>query len=400
MRAPRLPREVRAWGLVSLFSDLTHETVTAAMPALLAGFGAPPAALGLVEGVSDGVATVAKLAGGRLADRLRRLKPAAAAGYVLTALAMPAVALARSWLAVLLLRAIGWVGRGFRSPLRDTLLSRAAPPAFRGRAFGLERAMDQVGAVAAPLLLAGLALAGGSPRLAVAWSVVPGIACLALLMTCVREHPLPASGASAGGAAAGERGADPPQRLPAPCRRVLAAVAVFGCGDFAKTLFVLWALGARPDLSPAGMLSRGALLYAAFTAVTVVAAWLGGRASDRVGRGPVLVSAYAVGAAAALAPLLAPPSVLAAVAALVASGWLVGVEEAVEKAWIADASPPQWRGRAFGWLHALNGAGDLVASAGVGLLWTAVSPKAAFGAAAAVMGAGALLAARAARLRG
>ncbi|TAH39440.1 MAG: MFS transporter [Planctomycetota bacterium] len=380
---PKLPGEVRAWGFVSLCSDLAHETVTAALPALLTGFGAAPIALGLVEGCSDGVALLAKLWGGRLADRLQRLKPIAASGYALTALALPAIALAHTWPLVLALRAVGWLGRGLRAPLRDTLLARAVPTDRRGRAFGLERAMDQVGAVLAPLALVGLAALSGSPQLAIAAALVPGAASVLVLLLGVREHPRELDP----GRAVHDRRA----HLPPACRSLLLAVTVFGCGDFAKTLIILWALGSRPEWTPGGLLTAGALLYAFYNAITVLAAWSGGALSDRVGRRNVLAVAYALGAGAALVPVIAQPGLPAALLALAASGWLVGTEEAVERAAVADLAPPELRGRAFGWLHALNGIGDLVASAGVGLLWTAAGPHVAFAAAAALMGTGTVL---------
>jgi MFS family permease len=371
---------VRAWGAVSLLSDLSHEAVTSVLPLFLVSIGGGPFALGAIEGASDALSAFAKLGGGRAADRARRLKPLALVGYLATALAVPAIALARSGAAVGALRAVAWAGRGFRSPLRDTLLVRAVPPAVRGRAFGLERALDQVGAVLAPLAVLVLVAVALDLRTIIALSLAPGLAAVGFLAFFVREHRRPAAPAAA------EDAREAP--LGSALRRLLAAVAVFGCGDFAKTLLVLWAVGsAAAGLTPT-TLGAGVVLYAGFNLVTVAAAYGAGRLSDRAGRKPVLTAGYALGAAGAAVPVLLAPGWATGALALALSGLLVGTEEAVERAWAADLAGSR-HGRAFGLLHATNGVADLVASAGVGWLWAVAGPAVAFGAAAGLMAVGA-----------
>jgi len=376
-----LPGEVKAWGVASFFSDLSHEAVTSVMPALLIGLGAGPVSLGVIEGLSDALASVAKFLGGKSADTFRRLKPWVVGGYLLTSLAMPAVAWAKSWGWVLGLRGVAWIGRGFRSPMRDTLLVRTIPAGLEGRAFGLERAMDQCGALLAPLLAAALLFWGWSVHRIVALTLLPGLLCVLVVAFFVKEHPRPRR--RSGGA------------VEAPVSKVfrhyLLALGVFGSGDFAKILLVLWALG--PDASegaPLVTFGRAALLYAFFNLVTVVSAYLGGLLSDSRGRKPILVVAYGVGALGALVPVLASPGWVTGAFALFLSGCLVGAEESVERAWASDLAGDR-HGHAFGWMHTINGLGDLIASATVGWLWETTSPQIAFGAAASLMGLGALL---------
>jgi MFS family permease len=368
---------------VSLFSDLSHEAVTSLLPLLLVSIGGSPAALGAIEGTSDALSTFAKLAGGWAADRARRIKPLALIGYVLTTLAIPAIALARSSVTVAVLRAIGWVGRGFRSPLRDTLIVRSVSPGATGRAFGLERALDQMGAVLAPVAVLLLIAASLDLRTIMALSLVPGLVAVGCLLVFVREHPRYVAPASGGDASDGVA-------LSRPMRRFLLAIALFGSGDFAKTLLVLWALGpAGGSLTPT-VLGTGVMLYAWFNLVTVGAAYFAGRLSDSVGRKPVLVASYVLGAAGAAVPVLASPGWGAGALALALSGLLVGGEESVERAWAADLAGGR-QGRAFGLLHATNGAADLVASGGVGLLWAWQGPEVAFGIAAVLMASGTCL---------
>src|ERR1700685_231627 len=109
-----LTRGVLAIGLASLFSDWGHEAATSILPAFLASLGAPAVALGIIEGVSDGLSSFAKLAGGWIADRPRLRRPSAVAGYVIIGFSTFAYALANSWPALLVTRSLGWVGRASR----------------------------------------------------------------------------------------------------------------------------------------------------------------------------------------------------------------------------------------------------------------------------------------------
>jgi len=106
-----LSRSVLGFGLASFFSDIGHETATSALPSFLATLGAPPAALGLIEGVADGLSGVAKLVGGWLADRPGRRKPIAVLGYLFTGVASGSYALAQGWGFVLGARSLGWIAR-------------------------------------------------------------------------------------------------------------------------------------------------------------------------------------------------------------------------------------------------------------------------------------------------
>src|ERR1700719_301133 len=136
-----LTRGVLGIGLASLFSDWGHEAATAILPAFLASLGAPAYALGIIEGVSDGLSSFAKLAGGWIADRPQLRKPASVIGYLATGFSTFGYAFAQTWPVVLVLRGLGWIGRGERGPSRDTLLAGCVEPGQEGRAFGFERAM-------------------------------------------------------------------------------------------------------------------------------------------------------------------------------------------------------------------------------------------------------------------
>ena len=145
-----LNRTVLGIGLASLFSDWSHEIATTVMPAFLATMGVAAAWLGVIEGVSDGLSSFTKMASGYYTDRLRRRKPIAIAGYLVTALGTASFGLATSAWHVLAGRAFAWLGRGVRTPVRKALLAASVTRETYGRAFGFERMMDTVGAIIGP----------------------------------------------------------------------------------------------------------------------------------------------------------------------------------------------------------------------------------------------------------
>jgi MFS family permease len=146
-----LNRTVLGIGLASLFSDWSHEIATTLMPAFLASMGVAAAWLGIIEGVSDGLSSFAKMASGYYTDRLSRRKPTAVLGYVVTALGTASFALATSAWHVLIGRASAWLGRGVRTPVRKPFLPSAVTKETYGGAFGFERMMDSVGAIIGPI---------------------------------------------------------------------------------------------------------------------------------------------------------------------------------------------------------------------------------------------------------
>src|SRR3989440_12970507 len=151
-----LNRTVRGIGLASLFSDCSHEIATAVLPTFLATMGVAAAWLGIIEGVSDGLSSFAKMGSGYYSDKLRRRKPIAIIGYVVTALGTASFGLASAAWHVLISRACAWLGRGVRTPVRKALLAGAVSKETYGRAFGFERMMDTLGAIVGPATAFGL----------------------------------------------------------------------------------------------------------------------------------------------------------------------------------------------------------------------------------------------------
>nr|MCU0735473.1 MFS transporter [Methylotetracoccus sp.] len=147
-----LNRTLVGAGLTSALGDFCYETTTVILPGFLAVLGIPAAALGIIEGLADAVASFTKMAAGYIADKLGHRKLLVLLGYTLTPLGQALIALAAGWPLILFGRLVSWFGKGLRGPLRDAIVTQAVSADTRGRAFGFHRAMDTVGAVAGPLL--------------------------------------------------------------------------------------------------------------------------------------------------------------------------------------------------------------------------------------------------------
>jgi MFS family permease len=370
-----LTRGVLGIGLTSLFSDWSHEAATSILPAFLASLGAPAAALGIIEGVSDGLSSFAKLAGGFLADHPAWRKPAGILGYLTTALTTFGYAFAESWPAVLVLRAVGWMGRGSRGPARDTLLAAAVAPGQEGRAFGFERAMDTLGAVLGPLsatVLLGLLGFRGLLR----WTLPPGLAAaLSFVFLVPAARRAEAHEAHADAASFSERVA----QLPKGFWHFLAGVFAHGIGDFAPTLLILRAnqiLAPRFGAGRAAAISVG--LYTFHNLVDAAASYPVGAIGDRIGKRQLLALGYAVGVISYVGFIVERPTIAVLVILFGLAGIHDAFQQSIEKSLAAEILPKTIRGSGFGVLAATNGVGDLVSSVVVGTLWSAVSPVAGF----------------------
>ncbi|MBY0512455.1 MAG: MFS transporter [Gemmataceae bacterium] len=394
-----LNRTVVGAGLTSFLADLGYEMATALLPGFLLALGLPPdaaaRAVGVIEGVADLLSNAVKLAVGWHADRIGRRKPFVVLGYALTGSAFGLCALAVGWPLVLVAKSLAWVGKGVRGPLRNAILADAVDPAHRGKAFGFHRAGDTLGAIAGPLFGAVLLVwlpagwfpdSAGPYRVVFLLTLVPGLGAAVAFAALIRERRFtPKPGLRLGAAVAA---------LPAAFRRYLVGVGLFGLGDFSHTLLVLAAgLLLTPEYGRENAAALAVGLYAWKNAVGAAAAFPAGWLGDRLGHGRVLVAGYLLGALTMAGFLLLYASgetSLGWLAVLFAgAGCYLAVEEALEPALAADRVPDAAaRGTAFGVLAAVNGAGDFVASVGVGAVF-ALGPEVGFAAAAGLMAAGA-----------
>jgi MFS family permease len=385
-RRPWVTRTVLAIIVATFFSDVSHEMATAVLPMYLASVSLGPAALGLIEGVADFLVSMAKLAGGVAGHHLRRKRPLTSLAYLVTTLATSGMAFARGLLGVLTLRSAAWAARGFRSPLRDYLLADAVAPAFYGRAYGLERAGDMLGAVAGPLLAVLLLWAGLEFRAVILWTAVPGLLAAAAMFFFTRERST-----APHDVAENETPSDATRpAFPRAFWVFLVGVFLFGLGDFSQT-FLIWlaatAVGEEGSMA-AGTVSVAVLLYTVHNLVSAAVAFPVGHWGDRRARLPVLVVGYGIGFGTNLLLAFAGGSLPWLAAAIILSGVYIAIQETLEKAVAAERLPRELRSLGFGILACASAVGDMASSLYVGYFLQAGQFMAAFGVPAALGAAG------------
>jgi MFS family permease len=320
---------------------------------LVRTLGAPVSTVGLVEGVADATSALSKIVAGRLSEG-RAKKPWIFAGYGLALVGKLIVAAAGLWPVVLAGRFVDRVGKGTRGAPRDALIVDVTPVAARGRAFGLHRACDTAGAVLGPLLGLGLLrLFGGRVRPVLFVALVPA-AISVTLVTLLRERPRARSAATSAPLV--------PVPLGASYWRRVAPLVIFGVANSADAFLLLRA--AVLGLSTAEIVGA----YALLNAVNAAAAYPVASFSDRVTRRHVVAVGLVLFAAAygGLALVRAPSYVWLL---LPLYGLSAACTDAVVKAWVADAIPPDRRAWGIGLHQGLVGGAALVAAIWTGLLW-------------------------------
>jgi MFS family permease len=385
---PALPRTIWFLGVTSLLMDSSSEIVHAILPLfLVAGLGATPAMVGLIDGIAEATAYIVKIFSGALSDYLRNRKAIVVFGYALSGLSKFLFPLADSAMTVLLGRFADRMGKGIRGAPRDALIADWVPPEHRGYAYGVRQTMDNFGAVLGPLAAVLLLhLYDGKFTPALWWAVLPGLASASVCAFGVEE---------AGGV-------HPATKPRFPLRR--SELARFS-GEFWMLMAILL-LMLIPRFSEAFMLLRGnglgmdlawtPMLLVVMNAVAVPVTPLAGIWSDRIGRPKVILAGFAV---LAIAHFVFASAVSPAVVYLGAALWglHVGMTQGVFSALVADHAPAELRGTAFGVFNLAAGLAVLVGSWGMGLIWDAAGVSTAFAIAAALTLAGIALLALALR---
>lgn len=374
-RSGWLTRGVASVGAASFFSDSGHEIATAILPSFITTvLHSTAAALGVIEGVSDALTGIAKLLAGPAANDPHRRGQIASGGYIGTAVATGAIGLAGTVWQAGVLRALAWTSRGVRSPARDSLLASLAPRDAYGRAFGFERAGDNLGAVAGPLLAAGL-VAWVGIRPAIYFAFIPGaLAAVAILVAARAARSLPRG---PGGA---RRRMDLAGLRQSGLVRAMLPVALFECGNLATTILILRATqllhGGSRDVAAAASLAI--LIYAAHNALAALVAYAGGHWLDRAGPRVVFGAGAGLYVLAYLGFAAGPTGWPLLLVFFCLAGAGIGLGETAESTLVARALPDRLRGSGFGVLGGVQAAGDLVATVIAGVLYAAVSPTLAF----------------------
>jgi MFS family permease len=355
-------------GIVSFFTDFSSEMIVPVLPLFLSvTLGAPAAAIGVIEGIAESTASVLRVFAGWLSDRAGRRKPLVVAGYGLSNLTKPLLALAGSWPHVLAVRFADRFGKGIRGAPRDALIADSVPPERRGLAFGFHRSMDTLGAAVGPLVaFATLALLPENYR-AVFWiAAIPGAIAIAVAVFLLRDiarPPTPGQAPRLSFAGLGR---------PFAIFTLIATVFALGNSSDAFLILRVKNLGLPAPAIP--------LAYFAFNVIYAALATPAGALSDRVGRRVMLIGGYAIFALVYLGFAVAggPGGGLQAVGLFLVYGVYYALTEGVQRALVVDLVPSGLRATALGTFSTATGVALLPASLVAGILWDRVSPAAPF----------------------
>ena len=375
-RRPWMNPGVGGIGSASFLADVGHEIPTSLMASFVtATLGAPAAALGLIEGISEGLAGGGRFVGGALADDPQRRRTVAVGGYTATAVLSALIGTSTSVVQAGVLRGAAWAARGLRVPARNALLADVVPAGAYGRAYGFERTMDNLGAIVGPLLALGL-VALFNVRTAILLSVIPGVLAALAIVYAIRQAKLPRITERR------ELRFHVHPVLRGRLGRVMVGFTAFEVGNVATTLLILRATDLlTPGHGAAAATQIAIALYVVYNVAATITSFPAGGFSDKLGRrGPLLVTALGVAAflpAYALFAISTPMIVLLAVA-FILTGVGIGCAETAEHAAVAAFAPDEIRGSAFGLLATVQAVGNVAASAVAGLLYTVASPTMAF----------------------
>ena len=357
-----IPRTVWALGFVSMFMDISSEIIHALLPLFLtATLGVSVAMVGLIDGVAEATASITKVFSGYLSDRMGKRKPLILIGYGIGALSKPLFALAGTAPVIMGARFADRIGKGLRGAPRDALVADVTPPEIRGRAFGLRQSIDTLGAFLGPLIAIAAMAAFAYDMREVFWlAVIPAAIAVLLVLVGVEDANVPP----------GESTARVPVRmsdlrqLPKAFWLLVAIGAVFTLARFSEAFLILKANveGLPLALTP--------LVLVAMNAVFMLAAYPLGSLSDRVSAKAMLTWGLIILIAADVA-LAVLPGISGAFMGIALWGLHMAVTQGLFAKLVADRSPPEVRGSAYGIFNLVTGLALLAASVIAGILWDA-----------------------------
>lgn len=354
-----LSLNVVALGLTSFFTDVSSEMIFALLPFFMVeGLQIKMAVVGLIEGAAESVASVLKVFSGWLSDKVGKRKTFAVAGYSLSAFLKPLFAFATSVLHVFSIRVFDRVGKGLRTSPRDALIADSVEAGALGKAYGLHRSMDTLGAVVGPLVAFAL-----FPLLwyrgVFLFSLLPGAIAVLILIFLVKEKPK--------GLRKETKFLMDFKSLPRSLKLFILIAGLFNLSNFSYAFFLLRAgtLGVKAGAAP--------LLYLLFNVVYALSAYPLGAAADRIGKKLVLGFGYGMFGLTCFGFALAKNS-LQAVGLFVAYGVFFAASDTLQRALVPDLGGQELRGTAFGALHSAIGFTALPSSFIAGTLWQTYGP--------------------------
>lgn len=330
-------------GIVSLFADMTYEGARSIAGPFLAVLGASGLVVGVVAGLGELIGYTLRLVSGYFSDRTQRYWTVTLIGYAVNLIAVPLLALAGSWELAAMLMILERMGKAIRTPARDAMLSYATEQTGRGWGFGLHEAMDQIGAILGPLIVAAVLALRGTYQSAFALLLVPALLALTTLIIARVLYPNPR-----------DLEINTPKLQTEGFPRVfwiyLIAVGLVGAGyvDFPLISFHFQQAQIAPD-------AWIPILYAIAMGTDAIAALVFGRLFDRVGIGILIVVTLM---SAFFAPLVFLDGFGLAVVGMMLWGIGLGAQESILRAAVAGMTAAERRGSAYG-----------IFNTGFGIMW-------------------------------
>lgn len=350
-------RNVVAMGLVSFFTDFSTEMVLGVLPLFIIGLGASRAILGAIEGSAELVSYGVRMVSGTLSDKLGKRKIFVLAGYAASTLSKPLFSVASSWLDAFAIRTGDRIGKGLRTAPRDALIADSIDEKRAGRAFGIHRTLDQMGAIVGPIVAFAL-LQFVDIRGIFLVSLIPGAVALIILLFFVKEVAFKRRASSTmlskiRGVISGNT----------PFVLLLLIAGIFSIGAFNFSFILLKAsvLGVETNLIP--------LVYAVINVAHTAIGLPSGILSDRIGNEKVLTIGYSVFLASSILMIFLSGNSLYAYVLAAIFGAYIGISETVQRAVIPRYVAPELRGTAFGLYNLMIGASFFASNILFGFLW-------------------------------
>ncbi|ACI54468.1 major facilitator superfamily MFS_1 [Rhizobium leguminosarum bv. trifolii WSM2304] len=365
----RIPAGIWALGFVSMLMDISSEMIHALLPVYMVSvLGISMFAVGVIEGIAEATASITKVFSGALSDWLGRRKFLAALGYGLAAVTKPIFPLASSLDWLIAARFVDRVGKGIRGAPRDALVADIAPPELRGASFGLRQSLDTVGAFVGPLLAIGLMWLTADHFQRVLWiAVLPAFLSVGVLLFVVKEPERPREFRHV----RMPLHRDELGRLGRSYWWVVAVAAAFTLARFSDAFLILKAqsIGLPIALVPLALV----LMSLAYS----LSAYPAGMLSDKMDRFTILAIGLVLLVCADLTLAFAQ-SVIGAGLGVLLWGLHMGFTQGLLTKVIADTSPAELRGTAFGMFNLITGLALLLASVIAGTLWDLAGPRGTF----------------------
>ena len=331
-------------GLVSLFTDISSESIQSILPLFIIEIGGNILVLGLISGITNAIANVLKGITGWMSDKINKRKPFIVAGYSLSNLSKPLIGLSPSWGMVLGLKTADRIGKGLRTSSRDTLISYYATK--KGKAFGLHRAMDTLGAVFGSLLAFLLLFLAWSYSQIIFFSIIPGLIAVALL--------LPVKDVSPEELDKKLKRKNQKDKMEKIDRNFIKLIVILGVIEFASLDVVFLILRAR-DYIPLDLIYLIPVFYLILNIVYTIFSPINGSLSDKFGRKPIIIIGLSILLLSCV--ILAFPvevslfSVVLIIIIYIMHGFYLASVDPISRAYIADLAGKEKRGRAYGYYY-------------------------------------------------